>query len=253
MTPWSEALQPKLKVGCPRICSIHQANIVTDRIIPFVNEIHNQHDLQGILGYVFDASQAGWNLASRTRASALLRRALAWCTLLKMLISQEWAGIPEFYYGISQFDADAGSWILEQLPEHLAGMVIYQKLLVNLYSSIIQGEHPVDSKTLAASNLATVLEQMLASSPDVICEFNLPYDELAKSFKPESNIKQWNRHATDAELRLLGCLLALRASSIQDQSVSLVKNDIQHWVIKLRSALSEETVSCLMQIVELND
>jgi hypothetical protein len=169
-----------------------------------------------------------------------------------MLISQEWTGIPAFYHGISQFDADAGSWILEQLPEHLAGMTKYRMALVNLYSSIIQGDHPVGSRTLAASNLATVLEEMLASSPDVISEFNLPYDELAKSFNPESDIKQWNRHATDAELRLLGCLLALRASSTQDQPVSSVKNDIQRWVIKLRSALSEETVSCFMQIMEAN-
>lgn len=218
-----------------------------------MNEIYNQHDLHGVLGYVFDASQTGWNLASRTRASALLRRALAWCALLKMLISQEWMGIPAFYHGISQFDADAGSWILDQLPEHLAGTTKYRRPLVNLYSLIIQGDYPVDSKTLASSNLATMLEEMLASSPTIVSEFNLPYDALEKSFKPESDIKQWNRHATDAELRLLGCLLALRASSIQDQSVSSFKKDIQRWVIKLRSALSEETVSFHMGKVEAND
>jgi hypothetical protein len=170
-----------------------------------------------------------------------------------MLISQEWSEISAFYHGISEFDADAGSWILEQLPEHLAGVTQYRKALVSLYTSVIQGDHPVDSQTLAASNLATVLEEMLASSPDVISEFNLPCAELERSFKPESDIKQWNRHATDAELRLLGCLLARRASLIQDQSVSSVKNDIQRWVIKLRSALSEETVSCPRQEVGAND
>ncbi len=151
--------------------------------------------------------------------------------------------IPAFYHNISQFDADAGSWILEQLPEHLPGVTKYRKPLVKLYSSIIQRDHPAASKTLAAANLATVLEEMLVSSSNDISELNLPCEELERCFNPMSDVKQWNRHATDAELRLQGCLLALRASSTQEKSVSYLKNDLQSWVIKLRSALSEETVS----------
>lgn len=160
-----------------------------------------------------------------------------------MLISQEWTKIPEFYHSVARFDADAASWILEQLSENLARTTHYRNALVDLYSSIIRGDHPTISKTLAASNLATILEETLASSADSFSECNLPYDELDNCFKPELDIKQWNRHATDAELRLQGCLLALRASSVQDKSVSHIKESLQRWVIKLRSALSEETVS----------
>lgn len=169
-----------------------------------------------------------------------------------MLVSKEWTMIPAFYHVISQFDADAGSWILENLPEHLAGVTKYRKPLVKLYSSIIQRDHPAASTTLAAANLATVLEEMLVSSSIDIFELNLPCEELEMCFNPVSDIKQWNRHATDAELRLQGCLLALRASSIQEKSVSYLKKDLQRWVIKLRSALGEETVSQIMQVMEAN-
>lgn len=223
-----------------------QANISADRVASFVNDIHDQHDLDGVLSYVFDVSQPGWNLVSRTRASALLRRALAWCMLLKMLVSKEWTMIPGFYHSISHFDADAGSWILEQLSEHLRGVTKYRKPLVKLYSSIIQRDHPAASKTLAAANLTTVLEEMLVSSSNDTSELNLPCEELESYFNPMSDVKQWNRHATDAELRLQGCLLAVRASSTQEKSVSYLKNDLQSWVIKLRSALSEETVSLIL-------
>lgn len=169
-----------------------------------------------------------------------------------MLVSKEWTMIPAFYHLISQFDADAGSWVLEQLPEHLAGVTKYRKPLVKLYSSIIQRDHPAASRTLAAANLATVLEEMLASFSTDISELSLPCEELERCFNPVSDIKQWNRHATDAEVRLQGCLLALRASSTQEKSVSYLKSDLQRWVIKLRSALSEETVSFIDQVEEAN-
>ncbi|KAJ5160900.1 uncharacterized protein N7482_007904 [Penicillium canariense] len=213
---------------------------VEDRITSFIDDIYDRHGLHGVLGDVFDASQAGWNLASSTRASSLLRRTLAWCTILKLLVSQTWPDIPAFYHGVSQFDADVGRWIVEQLPEHLMDETKYRKPLVDLYTSIVRADYPADAKTIAASNLATILEEMLASSSEAISEFDLPCDELEKGFKPESNFKQWNRHATDAELRLQGCLLAVRAGSNQGTSISPLKG-LHRWVIKLRSALTEET------------
>ena len=223
------------------------ANLSAGRLAQFIKEVYDTHELLGVLGHCFDASQPGWNLVSRTRASALLRRALAWCTFLKLLISQSGADTAIFFADVSKFDADVSSWILQQLPELLAGTHQYRKTLIDLYCSVIIGDHSTDAKSLASANLATILEEILATSGDDIVSYDLPYTLLMKSFKPDSDIQQWNRHSTDAELRLMGCLLALRILSNEDGSSTDLKGELRQWVIKLRSALSEETVRLTLQ------
>ena len=200
------------------------------------------HDLDGILRFVFDASEAGWNLSCTHRASALLRRALAWCTTLKMLISQQWEQLPAFFIGVSQFDADVARWILEQLHASVGEDRRYRQPLARLYSSVILGDSRPDVKTMAASNLAFIVESLISSQFDSVSSIGLPWDAIANSFRPETDITAWNREATDAELRIRGCLLAIR-SSVDQAASSSFEGDVRSWTIKLRSALSEETVS----------
>ncbi|KAJ6138874.1 Armadillo-like helical [Penicillium samsonianum] len=211
-----------------------------DQVISFINEMFEVHDLDGILRFVFDASQAGWNLSSTSRASALLRRALAWCTTLKMLTSQQWEQLPAFFIGVSQFDADVARWILEQLHESVGEDERYRQPLADLYSSVILGNSRPDVKTMAASNLASILENLISSQFDSVPSIGLPWDAIANGFRPGTDITAWNREATDAELRLRGCLLAIRSSVDQTPSSSF-EGDVHSWTIKLRSALSEET------------
>lgn len=206
------------------------------------------HDLDGILSFVFDASHSGWNLSSTSRASALLRRALAWCTTLKLLTSQQWEKLPAFFSGVSQFDADVARWILEQLHESVGEDERYRQPLADLYSSVILGDSRPDVKTMAASNLASIMENLISSEFDSVSSIGLPWDAIANNFRPQTDITTWNREATDAELRLRGCLLAIRRSVNQSSSSSF-EEDIHSWTIKLRSALSEETVSFINTFV----
>lgn len=224
------------------------ANRSIGQVIFFINEMFEAHDLDGILRFVFDASQAGWNLSSSSRASSLLRRALAWCTTLKLLISQQWEQLPAFFSGVSQFDADVARWILEQLHESVGEDERYRQPLADLYSSVILGDSRPDVKTMAASNLASIIENLLSSEFDSVSSIGLPWDAIANSFRPQTDITTWNREATDAELRLRGCLLAIRRSVNQSPSSSF-EEDVHSWTIKLRSALSEETVSFIEAFV----
>lgn len=213
---------------------------IEDQVALFVDEIFGAHDLEGVFGYVFDASQAGWNLSSQTRAAPLLRRAVAWCMTLKMLALRQSNDLRRLYRGVALFDADAATWIAEQL-EDFGHKENYKKFLADLYSSVLLGDHPVSTKTASASNLASILEEQLSSQDGSALKMGLPCNELRNSFRPEADIQAWNRHATDAALRLQGCLLAVRVSANEGQPLSLFQSDIQSWVVKLRSALSEET------------
>jgi hypothetical protein len=204
------------------------------------------HDLDGILTFVYDASQAGWNLSSTSRASALLRRALAWCKILKMLTSQQLEQFSAFYLEVAQFDADVARWTSEQLHDILGESQKYRQPLAELYSSVILGNCRPDVKTMAASNLASILEVLIPSQFDIVSGMGLPWEAIADSFCPETDITTWNREATDAELRLGGCLLAIRFST--KELSSSFEGDIHTWTIKLRSALSEETVSSLTPV-----
>lgn len=212
----------------------------TEKVAPFIEEMFEAHDLNGVLQFVFDASSAGWNLSSTNRASALLRRALAWCSVLKLLVSQQWNLLPSFYRAIYQFDADVACWVSEQLHEIIGDDKRYRKPLFDLYSSVVLGSGRPDVRTMAASNLASMLEKILSSQPNALSSIDLPWEAILHAFKPETEIETWNRDATDAELRLRGCLLAIRTILNQDTTSS---TEIRNWTIKLRSALSEETVS----------
>ncbi|KAJ5669950.1 Armadillo-like helical [Penicillium maclennaniae] len=211
-----------------------------DRLATSIDEICAEHDIDGILSYAFNGSQAGWNLESKTRASSLLRRALSWCTILKMLALRQWSEISGVYRDVSEVDADAATWILEQLEEKVDKVERFRKPLLDLYAFVILNDAPSSAKTAAVSNLASILEELLSCQESTLSGLALPCDDLTKAFRPEADIKSWNRHATDSALRLQGCLLAIRGSSNDGHPLSSIKQDIHSWIVKLRSALSEE-------------
>lgn len=209
----------------------------------FFDEVFQEFDLRGILTHVFDASHAGWNISSLTRASSLLRRALTWCMTLRMLISKNWEELTPFYLRVATFDADVARWILEELDQRLGENKRYRKPLADLYASAILADSPVNIKTAAASNLASIIEGLLLSELDTVIGMGLPWEKIGGSFWPASNIQLWNRDATDAELRLSGCFLTISIASGEWQSPSSFDRELRSWAVKLRSALSEETVS----------
>ncbi|KAJ5720693.1 uncharacterized protein N7483_008627 [Penicillium malachiteum] len=206
-----------------------------------ISTLCEKNDLQGVMSYIFDASSSGWNLASRTRASSLLRRALSWCTAMRIFAAQQKDESLNFFLSISAFDADAGNWIIERLDEKLGEKEKYRQHLVHLYSSIIVGQYTTDVRTIAVANLASSLEQLLSSHPEAVADLILPCDDLIQGFRPDLEIENWNRQATDAELRLQGCLHGVQFIKNGALDVASFKSTIYSWAVKLRSALSEET------------
>lgn len=159
-----------------------------------------------------------------------------------MLSSGQEEELPEFYHGLSAFDADAARWIAEQLDQTLGDKEAYSKPLTDLFASVILKPYRADVKTLAASNLASILEGLLSSQFEAVQDLALPWEDIDKSVRSEMNIQEWNRQSTDAELRLRGCLLAIRIGFSASQSLSQFECDLHNWVVGLRYALSEETV-----------
>lgn len=215
---------------------------ILEKVASFTSDMSQSHDLNGILQFVFDASHAGWNFSTTTRACALLRRALSWFKVLKMLTTQQWEQLPLFFQDISQFDADIARWVVEMLHEFIGDDVRYRKPLSDLYVSVILGTGRPDVKSGAASNLSFILESVLSSQSSAASSIDLPWEAIASAFKPEKEIEAWSRESTDAELRLCGCLLAMRTTLNNQNDLSSFENDIHRWTTKLRSALSEETV-----------
>lgn len=222
--------------------------VYTGHVTSLISDIYKENSLDAVFDYAYDDSHTGWNVASNTRASSLLRRAVAWCTLLQMFALPKWDSISDSYHAVSQYDADVGSWLAGKLQETLGENVKYRGPLLHLYTSTLLGDHPSIVKSKAASNISSVLEGILfTQGPHALSNLSLPYDDLRKSFRPEMNTQEWNREATDAALRLQGCLLANQVSKVGQASLHAATPEIRNWAIKLRSALDEETVSCPAQ------
>lgn len=160
---------------------------------------------------------------------------------MAILATNQWDVLPAFFNGVASFDPDSATWICEQLDEKFGLAERYMKPCANLYSSVILSESQTAVKIAAASNLASILEGKLSSETEYISQIELPSEDLAQGFRPQKEFERWNRQATDAELRLQGCLLALR-STTEGQNLTSLNRDIHDWTVKLRSALSEETV-----------
>lgn len=215
---------------------------VEDRAALLVNTVCQEHDLNGIIDHVFDKTQVNWHLASTFRSCSLLRRSLAWYKVLAALATYSPETLPTFFNEVAYIDPNSATWICEQFDETLEIPDRHMKSVSSLYSSVILSQNETAVKIAAASNLASIIEKIIGSEPERILELDLPFENLSQNFQPQNEFESWNRQATDAELRLQGCFLAVRASG-ESLNFASLHRDINDWTVKLRSALSEETAS----------
>ncbi|KAL4791542.1 putative death-receptor fusion protein-domain-containing protein [Aspergillus venezuelensis] len=205
--------------------------------VEFLDYVFGTYQIFDTLDFILDSSNPSFTTLSTTRAFSLLRRQLAWITVLKALIKGDTAGLETFMHKTAIVDPDACHWILENLPEILGSHEKYTEVLVKLYTSIIIGDLPLEVKTPAISNLASYLQIALESKDSALQTSTLPLAGLAAQVRIGSTKKGFNRDRADADLRLEGCLISSR--SISGNQVS--ETDIQEWATRLRSALNEET------------
>ncbi|KAK1140581.1 hypothetical protein N8T08_010218 [Aspergillus melleus] len=204
-----------------------------------LNDIFDTHSLYDILDFIFDSSNPSWKSLSTTRAASLLRRALAWAAVLRMLgTDQSNEELEAFILKVSCFDANVGAWLLEQLQETFGQNAGNRDTLLRLYSVVILGAYPEDVKSSAIASLASCLESVLDFGLDNIGGVVLPWEALDRQINPGPAAPIWNRVRSDAELRLQGCVLAAKVLANQCQNL---QEDVTRWAIKLRFAMQEET------------
>ncbi|KAI9043885.1 THADA/TRM732 family protein [Aspergillus affinis] len=204
-----------------------------------LNDIFDTHALYDIVDFIFDSSHPSWKSLSTTRAASLLRRALSWAAVLRILgTDQSNEELESFILKVSCFDANVGAWLLEQLQETFGQNAANRNILLRLYSVVILGAYPEDVKSSAIDSLASCLESVLDFGSDSFGGIVLPWEALDRQINPGPAAPIWNRVRSDAELRLQGCLLAAKVLANQCQSL---QEDVTRWVIKLRFAMQEET------------
>ncbi|KAL5361084.1 putative death-receptor fusion protein-domain-containing protein [Aspergillus floccosus] len=209
-----------------------------EKFIITLTYIYDMHGLHDILDYIFDSSNPSWKSLSTNRASSLLRRALSWVALLQAFIENEFDELQPFIKTVSAFDSNVGTWLLEKVQDTFSQKETHQKVLLDLYSSILLTDYPEDVKSSVTSHLASILESILGSQSDKIKEIDLPWDKLDNHINATEHGQIWNRDRGDAELRLQGCVLAAKSIS---NTVEVTRTDIARWSTKLRFAVEEET------------
>lgn len=193
-----------------------------------------------------DRSEVSAGTGRDARAASLLRRSLAWSVILKIIIEQNSdlsSRLSDIFFGVSAADADASCWILRQIDSIFDGCETYQKQFLELYWSAILGDNREDVKTVAALNLAKMLENALEKgltldAPD-------EWARLGDYIRSQSREQTWSREMIESVLRLQGCLMAIQCAipTSQLESSENIVLDLRRWAISLRFALSEETVS----------
>ncbi|RAK77623.1 THADA/TRM732 family protein [Aspergillus fijiensis CBS 313.89] len=208
------------------------------RLVSTFESLTTEYAFEDILGFVFDTSHPSWKSLSTTRASSLLRRAISWVTVLHMLIGGRVNDLEPFVRTVSNFDPNAGQWLLERLQEIFGPREQYGKTLIGLYSSVILGDYPEEVKAVAIASLASKLQVLFDCRNEALPQIDLPWGALEGQLKHGSSQHIWNRDRSDAELQLHGSLLAAKAIASNNQSS---ENDINEWATRLRFAMREET------------
>ncbi|KAL4939613.1 hypothetical protein BDV06DRAFT_33661 [Aspergillus oleicola] len=206
-------------------------------LVEFLDNIFDTYQVFDTLDFVFDPSNPSFTTLSTTRAFSLLRRQLAWITVLKALTKGDTGNLEAFIHNTAVVDPNACHWILEKLPEIFEGNGRYTEILVKLYTSIIIKNLPLEVKTPAISNLASYLQVALESKDSALRTSDLPLADLAAQVRIGSTKKGFNRDRADADMQLEGGLISSKSVS----GIQVSETEIQEWATRLRSALSEET------------
>ncbi|KAM0098262.1 hypothetical protein ACP6JE_007210 [Aspergillus fumigatus] len=209
-----------------------------DSAIHIVNHASDVFAFEDILNFQLDSSHPHWQTLNTTRAASLLRRVLAWTSFLRMFISGNVETLESFLQKVSCFDSNAGRWIIEQMQAVLGERGRYREPVLALYSSVILGSYTAEVKMAAVSSLETILCVVLESRETGLKEISLPWDALHEQIDLEPSEQTPNRDMSNVELRLQGCLLAIRASLNHWKGM---ERDIRRWATRLRFAMQEET------------
>ncbi|KAF4266943.1 hypothetical protein KXV68_002181 [Aspergillus fumigatus] len=209
-----------------------------DSAIHIVNHASDVFAFEDILNFQLDSSHPHWQTLNTTRAASLLRRVLAWTSFLRMFISGNVETLESFFQKVSCFDSNAGRWIIEQMQAVLGERGRYREPVLALYSSVILGSYTAEVKMAAVSSLETILCVVLESRETGLKEISLPWDALHEQIDLEPSEQTPNRDMSNVELRLQGCLLAIRASLNHWKGM---ERDIRRWATRLRFAMQEET------------
>ncbi|KAL4992354.1 putative death-receptor fusion protein-domain-containing protein [Aspergillus falconensis] len=199
--------------------------------------IFDTYQVLDTVDFVFDSSNPSFTTLSTTRAFSLLRRELAWITVLRALTKGDTANLEAFLQKVATLDPNTCQWLLERLHETFEAKEEYTELLAALYASIIAGDLQLEVKIPAISNLASYL-QVALESKDAALASALAWGDLAPHVKIGSASKGFNRDRADADLQLEGCLIGLKSITL-DNEVSTA--EVKEWATRLRFALAEET------------
>lgn len=243
----NEVVERSIEAGAegmiPVQCKYFIAEHRTETISPFLKETFDLYDLNGILDCIFDLSDPSWRFSSTSRAASLLRREVSWCEILQKFTSNRLHDLVNFFQNVSDFDSDAARWLLQRISNTFGRRDQYMSSFINLCSSVILGRHSQDVKWTAIENLANILESVLDVNRSGTEAIDLPCEALERQLKADADVQMRSREMADAELRLQGCLLSLRAASMQSPPASAFEKDIRKWTVKIQFAMQEETVS----------
>ncbi|KAL1847167.1 hypothetical protein Plec18170_008731 [Paecilomyces lecythidis] len=181
---------------------------------------------------------------SEIRASSLLRRSLAWTSILRQALCVKFdAGwLTELISQVSAADPDAARWLLDQMSKVFGKKSTYKEKLLKLCTYVTTKTFPEYVKACAMSTLAALLEGLLEADFSRVVDIELSWDTLRDSITADYDTHAQSRETTDAALRLQGCLLIIEARSIGAWELSRdFTLQLRKWAVKLRYAMKEET------------
>lgn len=211
-----------------------------------MNSIFETHQISERLNQALRASAPSVKPQNESRASSLLRRSLAWTSILKQSISGEsrhnW--LAQLFSRISAVDSDAARWLLEQMSRVLGNKPAYKEQLMNICAYAVAEPFAEDVKACAMENLAAILESHLVVDSGSIPDLEIPWNVIHDSMRSDYHAQTQSRETTDAALWLQGCLLTLEARSLSGWELSKdFTLELRKWATKLQYAMKEETVS----------
>lgn len=214
--------------------------------LSFANNVFDAYDLEQIMAGLLSNPEARLN---EIRAGSLLRRALTWGIILKnslKSISESPVALIGPFFDLSTGDSDAACWILERVRDVFPGYK-QQKDFLSLYLLILLQEQEESVKAKAVFNLSEILQDALEQGLTV--GFVDKWPRVSDHLYVQSQDQIWSCELTENVLRLQGSLLALkyRDTPVDSDSKELAL-DLRRWVVGLRSALSEETVSIIYSV-----
>ncbi|KAJ9220006.1 hypothetical protein DTO169C6_7663 [Paecilomyces variotii] len=212
--------------------------------LSYINSMFETNDLSSRLDRALVVAHPSMEPKSEARASSLLRRSLAWTSILKQSssVKSEPHWLSQLLFRISAVDPDSARWLLEQMSRVFGNNATYKKQLLDLCTYAITESFPEYVKACAITTMAAILEGLLETDSSSISDFEVPWTAIRDSIQIDYDAHTQSRETTDAALRLQGCLLILEARSLGGWELSRdFTLGLRKWAIKVQYAMKEET------------